>query len=66
MSDWEKIDGWDYYDHITDKLDDEYKLDKDMMIRHCLLEVLDLLKIIEYSRGYDGYYYTVGIKERGK
>ena len=26
------------------------KLDKDMMISHCFLEFLDLLKVIEYSR----------------
>jgi len=52
--------------HFTDKYDDPQD-DKDMMIRHCFLEVLDLLKVIEYSRGYDGIYYDVTLKrQRGK
>ena len=52
--------------HFTDPVAME-TLDKDMMIRHCFLEVLDLLKVIEYSRGYDGIYYDVTLKrQRGK
>lgn len=49
--------------HMTDQCDDP-TLDKDMMIRHCFLEFLSLLKVIEYSRGYDGIYYDVTIKKR--
>lgn len=52
--------------HFMEEMDDPSE-DKDMMIRHCFLEVLDLLKIIEYSRGYDGIYYDVTLKrQRGK
>ena len=47
--------------HFTDPLDD-LKEDKNMMIRHCFLEVLELFGILEYSRGYDGHYYDVIIK----
>jgi len=52
--------------HFAEELIDSSQ-DKDMMIRHCFLEVLDLLKVIEYSRGYDGIYYDVTLKrQRGK
>lgn len=50
--------------HFTDVPDKTPKEDKDMMIRHCFLEVLSLLEIIEYDRGYDGYYYDITVRKR--
>jgi len=52
-----------YYMHYTDEMEDP-KEDKNMMIRHCFLEVLDLLKILEYNRGYDGLYYDIVLKRK--
>lgn len=48
--------------HFTDPPDGSLGEGKDLMIRHCFLEVLDLLEIIKYSRGYDGIYYDVTLK----
>lgn len=63
-SEWEENeDGSISCVHFTDQ-DDDPALDKDMMIRHCFLEVLDLLGVIEYSRGYDGYYHDVTITRK--
>ena len=45
--------------HFMDPIDDNAKDDKDMMVRHCLLEVLATLEVIRYDRGYDGIYYDV-------
>ena len=47
--------------HFTDMYEDPME-DQDMMKRHCLLEVLDYLGILEYTRGYDGVYYMVTLK----
>lgn len=60
---WEKDDKYHTYTHIVDELDDPV-LDKDMMIRHCFLEFLDYLEIVEYTRGYEGLYYDITIKRR--
>ena len=58
---WKKnADGTESCMHYTDQNDDA-ALDKDMMIRHCFLEVLDLLGVIEYSKGYDSAYHDVTI-----
>jgi len=66
-SDWElDMQGNPTCMHFTEQLEDPVE-DKNMMIRHSLLEVLDLLKVIEYSRGYDSIYYDVTLKRpRGK
>lgn len=63
-SGWEKnVDGGWSTMHFTDH-EEAADLDKDMMIRHCFFEVLDLLGIIEYDRGYDGLYYMVSIRNK--
>lgn len=60
---WEtNMDGTISCSHLTDDFELTPEEDQDMMIRHCLLEVLDMLSIIEYSRGYDGCYHDITIK----
>lgn len=62
-SDWEvNADGTESCMHFTDGTDLAPQDDKDMITRHILLEFLDMLKVVEYTRGYDGYYYDLTIK----
>ena len=63
LSDWQD-NGEGYYEfiHVVDNAagpcsDDTFK-------RHLLLEFLDYLKVIEYTRGYDGRYYDIRVKIR--
>ena len=65
FADWEISDDgeFDITSHFTIMLPDP-KLDKNMMIRHCFLEVLDSLQILEYTRGYEGTTYDITIKRR--
>ena len=61
-TDWVVEGNLESCSHYTDAYDDPIE-DKNMMMRHILLEFLDYLKVIEYTRGYDGYYYDVTIRK---
>ena len=66
-SSWETNGDYDEYMNILlhDKTakDDEIE---NMFKRHVLLEFLACLSVLEYDRGYDGHYYDIRIKQRGK
>lgn len=63
---------WDKHEDDSISFDhdlyiDDYqqmKRNEDAFKRHLLLELLDYLQVIEYTRGYDGHYYTVWIRKR--
>ena len=59
---WEvNADGTSTCMHFTDGTDLTPEKDREMMLRHILFEFLAELKVIEYTRGYDGYYYDLTI-----
>lgn len=67
MHTWEDHGEVISYDHDLYIDGPELQENEDAFKRHLLLEFLDYLKVLEYSRGYDGHYYTVWIwKKYGK
>lgn len=61
---WECLHFTDYT-NFNDDYDTKYPYDEDsMMRRHVLLEFLSYLSVLEYTRGYDGYYYDITIRYR--
>lgn len=42
----------------------DVKITPDSVNKHNLLELLGLLQVIEYHRGYDGHYYDIGIRKK--
>lgn len=64
-TEWTKEGGSYCYMFIVNEYYDSNPIeDSNNMKMHILLEFLDMLKILEYTRGYDGIYYDIDIKIR--
>jgi hypothetical protein len=65
MNEWEDYgDVMVYSFFVSEFYESDPVKDKNCFKTHLLLEFLDYLKVIEYSKGYEGAYYDIVITKR--